>query len=57
MKISVKDCKILSGDIRSCVNSSVIDAFITANGPISFNYYFVNTIINAEDGDYIGSYL
>lgn len=48
MKIVLKDCKILAGDNRTCVNSSLIDANIAANGPISFNYYFINTIINPD---------
>ncbi len=57
IKISVKDCKILSGDTRNCINSSIIDTSIASNGPISLNYYFVNTILNPGDPDYIGNYL
>jgi hypothetical protein len=57
IKISVKDCKILSGDSRSCVNSSIIDASIVSGGPISLNYYFVNTILNPADLEYIGNYM
>lgn len=57
IKISVKDCKVLSGDNRTCINSSVIDANIALGGPISLNYYFVNTILNPGDLDYVGNYL
>lgn len=57
MKISVKSCSILPGESRTCVNESYIDADLTSNGPISFNYYFVNTIINADSSDYLGFYL
>lgn len=53
----MKDCKATTGDNRTCVNSSFIDSFIASNGPISFNYYFVNTIINPDDIDYMKSYL
>ena len=57
VKIAVKDCKITAGDNRTCVNSSFIDSYITANGPISFNYYYVNTIINSNDFAYLDEYL
>jgi len=57
VKIGIKDCKLLPGDTRTCVNSSKIDANIASGGPISLNYYFVNTIINAGNEDYLGSYL
>lgn len=57
MKISVKSCSILTGENRTCVNDSYIDTNITSNGPISFNYYFVNTIINPDSSEYLGFYL
>lgn len=57
LKISVANCTILSGDNRTCVNSSIIDNYITTNGPIQFNYYFLNTVINPGVNEYLGYYL
>jgi len=57
VKIGVKACSPTAGDNRTCVNQSYIDNMITTSGPISFNYYFMNTIINPNDQDYLGSYL
>lgn len=56
-KISVQKCSILAGDNRTCATPAFINNFITSSGSASFNYYFVNTIINAEDKDYISYYI
>lgn len=46
-KIGVQNCSIQAGDNRTCANSTFINNFLTSSGSASFNYYFVNTIINA----------
>lgn len=49
LKISVKSCKIGVGENRTCAPSAQIDSYLAKNGPISFNYYFMNTVINSDD--------
>lgn len=56
-KISVQNCSILAGDNRTCATPTFINSFITSSGAANFNYYFVNTIINAQDKDYISYYI
>ena len=50
-KISVEACTIGTGETRTCVNDS------TLTGTMSFNYYFVNTVMNPDDVDYFGTFL
>lgn len=57
LKISVKSCKIDAGENRTCAPSSQIDSYLAKNGPISFNYYFINTVINSDDAQYLSYYL
>jgi hypothetical protein len=57
VKIGVRACSPTVDDNRTCVNQSFIDNIIATNGPISFNYYFMNNIINANDQNYLGNYL
>jgi hypothetical protein len=57
VKIALKACSPTVGDNRTCVNQTVIDNMIAKSGPLSFNYYFMNTIINPNDPDYLKSYL
>lgn len=54
VKISVKPC---TNDSRTCANQSIIDNYIAANGAITLSYYFMNTIINADNQEYLGRYL
>ncbi len=49
-KITAEICSITAGENRTCANSTVIDNLISINGgALSLNYYFVNTIINADN--------
>lgn len=41
----------------SCHSSSDIQAFLTNNTQFTFNYYFVNTVINPNDKKFISYYL
>lgn len=56
-KISVQNCSILAGDNRTCASPTYINNFITSSGSANFNYYFVNTIINPQDKQYISYYI
>jgi hypothetical protein len=49
IKIAARACSATVGDSRTCASQSYINNTISTNGPISFNYYFMNTIINAND--------
>lgn len=33
-----------------------MDNWLTANSSFVFNYYFINTILNPQNADYLGSY-
>lgn len=46
-----------TNDNRTCATPAEIDTFISANGAVTFNYYFLNTIINADDSKYLDNYL
>ncbi len=57
-KITASSCSILAGDNRTCANATQMSALFTANGgSLSLNYYFANTIINADNLEYLGNYL
>lgn len=56
-KISVTECDPTLDLTRACVNSSVITSYLNSQESFSFNFYFVNKIINGESHEYISNYL
>lgn len=58
VKLSVDPCNNASAfDSRTCASDTEVDEFIADRGAFLFNYYYLNTIINAQDSVYLDSYL
>ena len=41
----------------TCLSSTNVSDFLTANGEFTFNYYFVNAVLNPGDKNFIKYYL
>ncbi len=56
IKISVNPCKMTVNDsTRTCISDAEVDSLIAnMGGQLVFNYYYINTIINANNVDYLG---
>lgn len=57
VKISLQLCSSTAEDPRPCAGSSFIDNWVAANGAFTFNYYFLNTLINPDSLNPIATYL
>lgn len=59
VKISVQtSCSIGSSDNRTCASASTIDNLMASSGGyLTFNYYYLNTIINPDNSKYLDNYL
>lgn len=54
-RVGVKACTPSADPIRHCVNQSVIDSYLLSREVFNFNFYFVNTIINAGKKQYLST--
>lgn len=53
----MQNCSIGAGDNRTCASSTFIDNFIKSSGSVTLNYYFINTVLNPQDSQYLSYYL
>ena len=56
-KIGVKQCNDSIDPTRKCVDANKIDKFLNAQETFTFNFYFINTIINPGSSKFLDNYL
>lgn len=56
-KLAVKACDDGLNPARPCVKESQLQAYIREEAAFSFNFYFVNTILNGEEREFRSLYL
>lgn len=56
-KIGVKQCNESIDLTRKCVDANKIDKFLNAQETFTFNFYFINTIINPGSQKFTDNFL
>lgn len=56
-RFAASKCNAALDLTRRCRNTTQIDAYLDANESFNFNFYFINTLINPGDDNYISHYL
>ncbi len=56
-KFGVKQCSPSNTTNRTCVSNSTLETFLNSNEAFTFNFYFMNTIINPTNKQFLSNYL